>query len=283
MDLSSELSELHDPITKLLRLDPKHPGIHDLTYQKRRTDFFRLARTHRLNGNELPFIEYSPEEHAIWRHINQRLEKIHQEKACEIYLNGKIKLGLDADQLPQLPELARRLMQQHQMSLTPAEGLIEPREFFSYLAKRVMPCTIFLRHHSDPEYTPEPDIVHDVLGHLPPLMNAEYAELMHLLGLGVACANEAELVAWNRIYWFAVEFGLIIERDELKVFGAGLLSSCGEMEFCYSDQVTLKPFDIEEVIRTDYDPTQMQKTLFYIPSFEFLKNSLKELLEKQKR
>ena len=275
----SDCPEVIDPVTGLLILDPKHPGIHDVTYQKRRTDFFRLAQTHRLNALALAHIDYTDTEHNIWRHINERLHQLHLDKACHIYLRGKQELGLSNETLPQLHMLNKQLMQTHEMGLVPAEGLIEPRAFFSYLTKRQMPCTIFLRHESDPEYTPEPDIVHDVLGHLPPLMNKEYADLMQLIGLGVAGASDAELTAWARVYWFAIEFGLIVENDELKVFGAGLLSSVGEMAFCYSDQVTHKPFVMDEVMQTDYDPTLMQKTLFYIPSFEFLKNEIKKRLK----
>jgi phenylalanine-4-hydroxylase len=275
----NDYSDIIDPATGLLILDSKHPGIHDQAYQKRRTDFFHLAQTHRLHEQALPHIDYTEAEQNIWRHINERLYQSHLDKACRIYLQGKQDLGLSKDTLPQLHLLNKQLLAQHQMGLVPAEGLIEPREFFGYLMHRKMPCTIFLRHHSDPEYTPEPDIVHDVLGHLPPLMNQEYADLMQLIGLGVAGANDAELTAWARIYWFAIEFGLIVENDELKVFGAGLLSSFGEMDFCYSDQVTHKPFVIEEVMQTDFDTTQMQKTLFYIPSFEFLKSEIKKYLK----
>lgn len=275
----NDCPKLIDPETGLLRLDPKHPGIDDLHYQKRRTDFFRLAQQHRLQELELSPINYTEEEQKIWRHISERLHDLHEKKACSVYLQGKKELGLQAEDLPQLNALSKRLTQTHRMGLVPAEGLIAPRAFFAYLAKRQMPCTIFLRHGSDPEYTPEPDIVHDVIGHLPPLMNAEYTDLMQLIGLGVAHANDEELVAWERVYWFAIEFGLIIENDALKVFGAGLLSSVGEMDYCYSNHVTHKPFVMEEVMQTDYDPTQMQNILFYIPSFEFLKEEIKKRLK----
>jgi phenylalanine-4-hydroxylase len=110
-------------------------------------------------------------------------------------------------------------------------------------------------------------------------MNKEYADLMQLIGMGAANASDEELIAWSRVYWFAVEFGLIVENDELKVFGAGLLSSVGEMAYCYSDQVEHRPFVMEDVMQTDYDPTLMQKTLFYIPSFEFLKGEIKKRLK----
>ncbi|MCD6048455.1 MAG: phhA [Gammaproteobacteria bacterium] len=262
-----------------LILDPKHPGIKDAVYIQRRQEFFRLGKEHRLIHGYAPQVEYSQEEDAIWQHINEKLEAMHQRHACDIYLNGKKNLGLASHKLPQLKTLSDRLQQSHGVRILPAEGLLSPREFFQYLSKRIMPCTQFLRHGSDPEYTPEPDIVHDVLGHLPPFMNADYAELMQLMGIGARHANEEEMLQWERLYWFAIEFGLILEQDELKIFGAGLLSSYGEMAHCLSDKVTRKPFDLEEVINTSYDHTQMQPLLFYVPSFVYLKNEIKKLIK----
>lgn len=262
----------------LISLDPKHPGIHDPVYIQRRTNFYHLAREHRLTHRAASLVEYVQSEHAIWSHIYQKLEESHEKRACKIYLEGKKKLRLDGAALPQLKQLSERLQKQHQVALVPAEGLLDAREFFGYLADRIMPCTQFLRHGSDPEYTPEPDIVHDVLGHLPPLMDEEYAALMQLLGQASKKASPELMRHLEQIYWFAIEFGLIEEEGELKVFGAGLLSSYGEMEFCYSDQVSIKPFSIEDVINTPYDTTQMQKILFYISSFQELKKDIKKLI-----
>ena len=264
--------------TGFLKLSSNHPGLHDPIYRQRRTDFYKLALQHREQNKPLPIIDYTESENAIWSKINQQLAKAHQEKACSIYLRGKERLGLSANQLPQISLLNEQLMNSHQVSLAPAEGVIDDRGFFRYLANRTMPCTIFLRHDGDPNYTPEPDIVHDVLGHVPPLMDPEYAELMQLIGLAASNANEKDLVAWARVYWFSIEFGLIQEGDDLKVFGAGLLSSSGEMEYCFSNEVERRPFEIEDVMATDYDNSQMQKILFYIPSFEFLKNQIKKLV-----
>ena len=261
-------------------LDPKHPGIHDPAYIQRRTDFYNLSRHYRLHHNDAPLVDYHPHEHAVWQHIYTKLNDLHQQKACQIYLEGKDALGLSPDEVPQLKLLSDHLQRTHDMKVVSVEGLLDTREFFGYLANRTMPATQFLRHHSDPEYTPEPDIVHDVLGHIPPLMNPEYTALMELIGHCCKGADEETITAVGRIYWFAVEFGLILERDELKVFGAGILSSYGEMNFCFSDEVERKPFNLEEVIHTDYDPTQMQRKLFYIPSFEFLSDEIKKFFQK---
>lgn len=265
----------------MFQLDSKHPGIQDTQYIERREAFFNLGKEYRLIHETPPIVDYTSEEHRIWQDIHQRLATMHETHACKIYLLGKKELALSGQILPQLKHLSDRLKKSHGVRIVPAEGLLSPREFFAYLSKRIMPCTQFLRHGSDPEYTPEPDIVHDVIGHLPPLMNAEYAELMQLIGLGVRDADHSEMQRWERLYWFAIEFGLILEKEELKIFGAGLLSSYGEMQHSLSDKVIRKPFDLEEVMHTSYDPTVMQPLLFYIPSFGFLKKEIQKLLEKK--
>lgn len=257
-----------------LIMDPKHPGINDKEYCQRRQMFFNISREYRLQNKGMPKLNYTEVEHDVWRQITTRLQAAHEDKACKIYLNGKRELGIDGTHMPDQRILSERLYAQHGMSLIPAEGLLATRDFHRYLYNGVMPCTQFIRHASNPEYTPEPDAVHDVLGHLPPLMDKEYAHLTHLIGRGVNMASETQLLAWDRIYWFTIEFGLIQESDKTKVFGAGILSSFGEMEFCFSDDVERRPLDIKEIIVAEYDPTQMQKLLFVIPSLVELNRQL---------
>jgi len=263
-----------------IELDPKHPGINDLEYIKRRTHFYNIARDYRLNDKGLPYIKYTEQENNVWHTVLSKLATVHQAKACRSYIDGKRLLEFNSQAIPQIGELNIKLKALHGVQLVPAEGLIEPKEFFNYLSHKIMPCTMFLRHHSEPEYTPEPDAVHDIIGHLPQLMDAEYTQLIALIGQGVKTASVEQMLAWERIYWFTIEFGLIEAAGELKVFGAGLLSSFGEMEYCYSDQVTRKPFDLETVINTDYDPTLMQEVLFIIPSIQVLINEVETLIRK---
>lgn len=266
-----------------LLLDPCHPGINDNVYVDRRKHFFNLARKHRLENLELPFFEYTEEEHAIWRNISNKLNAVHEKSASEIFLEGKRILGIESNYIPQLSELDKSLRQQHGMGLVAAEGLIDVRNFFQYLSNRLMPCTQFLRHGANPEYTPEPDAVHDVIGHIPPLMNKEYTDLVQLIGEGVQSATMEQLQAWQRIYWFTIEFGFIEEKGQLKVFGAGLLSSYGEMEYCFSDKVTRRAFNLEEVIHQKYNANIMQDILFVIPSLDKLKIDVEKLIHRFKQ
>ncbi len=262
-----------------LIMDPKHPGINDLHYINRRKYFFNLGREYRLNNKGLPLVEYEATEHEIWRYISNKLKTAHEQKACQLYLTGKEKINFPTDYMPQLHDLNLRLQKEQKISITPAEGLLHTRTFFSYLSQRSMPVTQFIRHAANPEYTPEPDAVHDAIGHIPTLMDKDFIDIVELIGKGVAQANDDQLVAWQRIYWFSMEFGLIKENDDLKVFGAGILSSFGEMEYCYSDQVTRLPFELESVINTPYDPTCMQETIFIISSMADLKKQVLQLTQ----
>ncbi len=278
-DIAKETFYNHEEQNSLI-LDPNHPGIHDEAYIQRRKFFFDTARYYRLNEKGLPAVEYLDEEHTIWRTISNKLIQAHENHACQFYLEGKKSLGFATCHIPQLTQVHENLMRQHNMGLVPAEGLIDVKNFFHYLSNRRMPCTQFLRHGRKPEYTPEPDAVHDVIGHIPPLMNKAYTDLVQLIGEGVQAADTQQLQAWQRIYWFTIEFGLIEEADKLKVYGAGLLSSYGEMAYCFSDAVQRRPFDLDEVIQSEYDSTIMQNKLYIIPSLEFLMAEVKRLIHR---
>src|SRR5262249_31340665 len=143
------------------------------------------------------------------------------------------------------------------------------------------PVTQFIRHGSHPEFTPEPDMIHDCLGHVPSLMNVDYAELLTLIGKAAATTPDPEQVlALKRFSWLSIEFGLIAEEAEVKIFRAGILSSTGEIPSSLPPQVRRRPFVTDEVIATDYDPSRMQDQLFIIPSFEFLRGEISRLVER---
>ena len=261
-----------------LQLDPKHPGLKDVAYVQRREALFQLARLHRMQNRPFPRVAYTDAEHALWRNITEKLTPCHETKAATLYLKGLRLLNIDRQHLPQLADLNERLIKSHAIGLAPAEGLLHTRSFYHYLSQRRMPCTLFLRHESHPEYTPEPDVVHDLIGHVPLLTDHDYADLIELIGQGVKHATDAQLEQWGRIYWFIIEFSLIEEKDDIKVFGAGLLSSYGEMTHAYSDKVKRKPYHLEEMLETPYDNTQMQNILFVLPSIPQLQKDIRKLL-----
>ena len=167
------------------------------------------------------------------------------------------------------------------MHLVPAEGALPYRTFYQYIGRRGFPVTQFIRHGSKPEFTPEPDMIHDCLGHVPPLVNHDYAALLTLLGkAAVSVATGDQVLALKRLSWFSIEFGLIEEEGRTKVFGAGILSSIGEIPFSLSPNVERRPFVTDEVIETDYDASRMQELLFVIPSFGFLRREVENLVRR---
>jgi phenylalanine-4-hydroxylase len=265
-----------------LELEPGHPGIGDEAYIQRRKDLFALCRKHRLEHLGSPLIDYSLEETRIWREVSPKLDELHQKYASEIYLKAKRDLAITRDEIPQLRHLSERVKRETNMHLIPAEGALPYRTFYEYIAERGFPVTQFIRHGSHPEFTPEPDMIHDCLGHVPPLMNRDYAELLTLVGKAVATATRGDQVlALKRFSWFSIEFGLIEEAGETKVFGAGILSSTGEIpNSLFSKDVTRRPFVTDLVIATDYDPSRMQDKLFIAPSFSFLRRELEGLVRR---
>jgi len=268
-------------VTKL-ELETGHPGLGDEGYIQRRQDLFALCRAHRLGRSGPPMIDYTPEETRIWREVSPKLDELHRQHACRMYLHGKDELAINRDEIPQLRWISDRLQRQTQMHLVPAEGALPYRTFYQYIAERGFPVTQFIRHGSHPEFTPEPDMIHDCLGHVPPLMDRDYAELLTRIGQAVmATPHGDQVLAFKRFSWFSIEFGLMEEQGENKVFGAGILSSTGEIPFSlFSKNVTRRPFVTDEVIQTDYDPSQMQTNLFVAPSLPFLRQELESLIRR---
>ena len=264
-----------------LELEPGHPGLGDAAYVERRKELFALCRRHRLEQLGPPIIDYTAEETRIWREVSPKLDALHRKHASSIYLEAKDALGISQKEIPQLRHLSKRLEAETNMHLVPAEGPLPYRTFYQYIGKRGFPVTQFIRHGSHPEFTPEPDMIHDCLGHVPPIMNHDYAELLTLIGKAVSATDDPEKVlALKRFSWFSIEFGLIEEKGETKVFGAGILSSTGEIPFSLSDKVKHRPFRTDEVIETDYDPSRMQDLLFIIPSFSFLRREIEQLVKR---
>ena len=270
------------PDTTELELEPGHPGVGDEEYIRRRKELFALCRKHRLERLGPPLIHYNAEETRIWREVSPKLDELHQKHACQIYLQAKTDLAITREEIPQLRHLSERVQRETNVHLVPAEGALPYRTFYEYIAQRGFPVTQFIRHGSHPEFTPEPDMIHDCLGHVPPLMNQDYAELLTLVGKAVATTQKGDhVLALKRFSWFSIEFGLLEENGETKVFGAGILSSTGEIPYSlHSPEVKREPFVTDVVIKTDYDPSRMQDHLFIAPSFPFLRRELENLVRR---
>jgi phenylalanine-4-hydroxylase len=256
-----------------------HPGAHDPDYRARRNFIAALARQYRQDPQHvIPTVEYTREEKEVWRHVCCQLEKAQARRACSFYLEAKKQLGISCLQIPQLRDLNEKLQKLNNFRVAPIEGLVETRAFLSWLSKRTMLCTQYVRHHSRPEYTPEPDVVHEFIGHIPAFTNPDFADFSQSIGRGAVIATDEQLEQLGRLYWFTVEFGLIEEGSEIKAFGAGLLSSYGELEHAFGSEVERRRFNLKEVINTKYDYSDMQPLLFVIPSYAYLKEVTREFI-----
>lgn len=255
-----------------------HPGASDVAYRERRDYIAACAKRFRETG-EITDIDYTDEEQAIWQHVATRLEELHEKHASPFYLRAKRDLGITNDRIPQLSAMSRRLTELTGFRLAPIEGLVETRAFLSWLSYRVMLSTQYIRHSSRPDYTPEPDIVHEIIGHQPMFTNSNFADYSQFVGHGARIANDEQLEALGRLYWFTIEFGLVEHEGDIKAYGAGLLSSYGELENAFSDNVERRPFDLDEVINTPYQYSDMQPVLYVIPSYAELKEVTRKYIE----
>lgn len=261
----------------IVQLDPDHPGFRDADYRARRNRIAQIALRHEP-GEPVPDAPYTEEEHALWRAIRDALEPAHRAHACAEYLEAARRLGLSRERIPQLREVSERVHAISGFRLEPVAGLVAPRVFLESLADGVFLCTQYIRHHSTPFYTPEPDVVHEVMGHALTLASPRLAELNRLFGRAVRRTRSDEsLERLSRVYWFTIEFGVLREGGELKAYGTGLLSSAGELEEMRGAE--LRPLDIEEASRAEYDPTNFQPKLFCADSFEAMYESVRNFLD----
>ena len=260
----------------LVKLDPDHPGFKDPDYRQRRNNIAEIALSY-VPGAPIPSAPYTEQEHIVWRTIWEALGPAHQKHACAEYLACVQKLSFDTDRIPQLAEVSRKIEAISGFRLEPVAGLVEPRVFLESLANGVFLCTQYIRHHSTPLYTPEPDVAHEIIGHALTLASPRFAEINRLFGEAVKRTTDPqELDRLARVYWFTIEFGVLREDGEVKAYGTGLLSSAGELEEMHKAE--LRPLDLAAASRHNYDPTHYQSVLFCADSFIELYRSLREFL-----
>jgi phenylalanine-4-hydroxylase len=262
----------------LVQLDPDHPGFRDAEYRARRNQIAEIALSY-VPGNAIPPAPYTDEEHGVWQTIWQALEPAQQRHACAEYLECVRRLSFDTRRIPQLGEISKKVEAISGFRLEPVAGLVEPRVFLESLANGVFLCTQYIRHHSTPLYTPEPDVAHEIIGHAVTLASTRFAEINRLFGEAVKRTNDpADLDRLARVYWFTIEFGVLRENGEVKAYGTGLLSSAGELEEMHKAE--LRPLDLEAASSHDYDPTHYQAVLFCAESFAEMYGDLREFLRR---
>ncbi len=253
-----------------------HPGVSDLEYLDRRAEI-AAASIERPSGPP-PTITYTRGEDEVWRTVCDALSPLHAEYAVHEYRVGVATLGLPPDRVPQLSWVSERLESLTGWRVQAVPGLVPTRAFYGSLSERVFLSTQYVRHPSVPFYTPEPDVIHEMIGHANALASPRLAALYEAAGrASLRATTDAQLEEFSRVFWFTLEFGVAWESDELRTYGAGLLSSYGEIQTFRGS--SLKAFDPSAMATSTYDITTFQEELFAAPSFADAEQSLHEYFD----
>ncbi len=234
----------------------------------RATDYLTRQRWH----------DYSATDHAAWAALYARRTPALQSTASEVFLRGAETIGLGPTRIPDLLQLNQRLSARTGWSALPVTGFLPAGEFFRCLAGRRFPTTVVIRPLDRLDYTPEPDIFHDVFGHVPLHADAVFADFLQRFGAlasRAADAHSTERLA--RFFWFTVEFGLVREGGAVKLFGSGLISSAAEAEHALSAACERRPFDLEQVLATPFEIDRLQPVLYVVDGFDQLFRAVERL------
>jgi phenylalanine-4-hydroxylase len=271
-----EEAQLYSPVTTAadgsvtVHLADDHPGKTDPDYQRRRNEIAAAALAWDP-GEQIPQISYTQAEQEVWRTVQRELAPKHARYACRSFLAAKEALALPADRIPQLNEVTAGLAPLTGFHYVPAAGIVPVREFYGNLADREFHSTQYIRHPSAPLYTPEPDLIHEVIGHGNLLASPRFAAIKRAAGLAAQRVETDEALQFLAdVFWFTIEFGVLREEGEVRAYGAGILSSYGEIEeFRGAD---LRPLDLLEMGTIEYDITHYQPVLFCADGMGELEN-----------
>lgn len=223
---------------------------------------------------EQPWDSYAAEDHATWAALFQRQRHVLAGRACDEFIGSQERLGMSPGAIPRFDEINRILARTTRWQLVGVEGLLPELTFFEHLANRRFPVTWWIRKPAQIDYIAEPDLFHDLFGHVPLLLHPVFADYMQAYGRGGvkahACGDEA-LVNLTRLYWYTVEFGLIDTPKGLRIYGSGIVSSKGESVYSLESAAPNRiGFDLDRIMTTRYRIDTFQKTYFVIDSFEQL-------------
>lgn len=270
-----------------VELESDHPGFQDSEYRARRSLIDGQARAYR-HGQAIPEVAYTTRETATWSEVYRRLRPMHEAHGCEAYLSivrdMEEEAGFGPDVIPQGRAVSRFLESRTGFRIRPAPGLLGSRDFLAGLAFRVFFATQYIRHHSKPLYTPEPDVCHELIGHAPMFADPAFADFSQEIGLASLGASDAEIEALARCYWYSVEFGLLRETGALKAYGAGLLSSFGELSYACGEgegdaTPNYEPWDPAVAAQRPFPITDYQPVYFVARSLHDAKQQMRSYCE----
>jgi phenylalanine-4-hydroxylase len=243
-----------------------HPGANDPVYRARRSEIAAAALAWHP-GEPAPTVAYTEDEQNVWRTVCSELGSKHERYAVHEYLDAKARVGLPTDHVPSLDEVSSRIEPISGWRYLPAAGLVPLEQFYGALADRRFYSTQYVRHPEVPLYTPEPDIIHEVIGHGHLLATPTFGELHRMAGVATRRLKDIENTRFlSKVFWFSLEFGTVVEDGELRAYGAGILSSYGEIEeFRGMDH---RPLDLVEMGTADYDITAYQPVLYRADSIQ---------------
>jgi phenylalanine-4-hydroxylase len=266
-----EEAQLYSPVTTdekggvTVHLGDDHPGVNDPAYRERRNAIAAAALGWEP-GQPVPRIDYTEAEHEVWRTVCRELAPKHEKYACRAFREALRALDLPTDRIPQLDEVTANLRPLTGFEYVPAAGIVPLDEFYGSLADRTFHSTQYVRHHDAPLYTPEPDLIHEVIGHGHLLADPQIAEVNRLAGEAARRAETPEGLQFVAdVFWFTIEFGVLHEDGELRAYGAGILSSYGEIEEFRGMEI--RPLDFHQMGTVEYDITKYQPILFGAESF----------------
>ena len=261
-----EEAQLYSPVTTgaggqvTVHLHDGHPGADDSRYRRRRNAIAAAALAWRP-GERAPAIAYDETEEDVWRTVCRELAPLHERFAVGEFRAALGEVALPASRIPRLDDVSARLAPLGGWRYAPAAGLVDLRTFYGALADRTFHSTQYIRHPAKPLYTPEPDIVHEVIGHGHLLATATFGELHRRAGEAarrLVCDESLRFL--SRVFWFTLEFGVVVEDGALRAYGAGILSSYGELgEF---RAMQLRPLELREMGTAAYDITRYQPVLY---------------------
>jgi phenylalanine-4-hydroxylase len=230
------------------------------------------------------YAAYTPEQHAVWAELVGRVLPNVEQHAAREYLEGFEIIGLQRERLPNLAEITKRLGPRTGWSSTPVSGFLPAPAFFEMLANRLFPTTTWLRSRESLEYTPEPDIFHDVFGHVPMHAHRVFGDFLEHYGRVCASVSDQMILEkLGRLFWYTVEFGLIRQGGEIKAYGSGVISSAGECQSVINGGCAIHDFSLDEVINTPVKVDELQKVLFAVNSFDEIYEAMHEAEQRVER